>query len=50
MNIRHYLPILMSTVGLAWTFADSFTPGTKLSISNFSMPSDHRPFIVDFQL
>ena len=43
-------PDLMSTVGLAWTFADSFTPGTKLSISNFSMPSDHRPFIVDFQL
>ena len=43
-------PQLLQSVTRASVFTDSFTPGTKTGISNFSMPSDHRPFIVDFNL
>ena len=43
-------PALVQNVVRAVTFTDSFTPGTKTGISNFSIPSDHRPFIVDFNI
>ena len=43
-------PSLLQTVVRASCFTDSFTPGTRTGISNFSIPSDHRPFIVDFNL
>ena len=43
-------PALVQNVVRAVTFTDSFTPGTKTGISNFSIPSDHRPFIIDFNL
>ncbi|MCR5519708.1 MAG: endonuclease/exonuclease/phosphatase family protein [Bacteroidales bacterium] len=43
-------PNLIKNVVRASTFTDSFTPGTKLGVSNFSQPSDHRPFIIDLNL
>ena len=43
-------PSLVQNVVRASTFTDSFTPGTRTGISNFSTPSDHRPFIIDFNL
>ena len=43
-------PALVQNVVRASTFTDSFTPGTVTGISNFKTPSDHRPFIVDFNL
>ena len=43
-------PSLLQNVVRVSCFTDSFTPGTKTDISNFSIPSDHRPFIVDFNL
>ncbi len=43
-------PELLQNVVRVSCFTDSFTPGTKTNISNFSIPSDHRPFIVDFNL
>ena len=43
-------PALVQNVVRASTFNDSFTPGTVTGISNFRIPSDHRPFIIDFNL
>ena len=43
-------PSLVQNVVRVSTFTDTFTPGTTTNISNFKIPSDHRPFIVDFNL
>ena len=43
-------PSLLQNVVRVSCFTDSFTPGTRTDISNFSIPSDHRPFIIDLNL
>ena len=43
-------PALVQNVVRASTFTDSFTPCTESGVSTFRTPSDHRPFIIDFNL